>query len=53
MDWSGKNSPAYWRDSLLSHRKDILTGARIMGGEHSGESPFESMGLALCSHDVM
>lgn len=53
MGRSGRNSPAYWRDTLLSHRKNFLTGARTMGGEHSGESPFESMELALCGHDIM
>lgn len=39
--------PTNWRDAVLSHMKTFVAGVRIMGGEHSGESPFESVGLAL------
>lgn len=42
-----------WRDTLFSHVKDFATGVRTMGGEHSGDSSLESMGLALCGHDLV
>lgn len=42
---SSRHVPTNWRNPLLWHMKDLVTGVRAMCGEH--------VGLALCHHDIV